>query len=265
MKKEIKPKLTLVGAGPGDPDLITLKGVKALRNADVVLYDALASEELLGYCKAGCEMIYVGKRANQPSVLQESINFLIVEKAFEKGHVVRLKGGDPFVFGRGQEEIEYAQIHGIGTEVIPGISSVIGASASANIPLTVRGISDGFWVLTGTKSDGSLTDDLKCAMKSNSTVVLLMAMNKVLKISELYIENKLGDIPVAVIQDGTTVFQKVGYGLIKNLPQIVKDNNLSNPAVIVIGEVAKFSQVDTAAQKKKITQLANNIINQKFF
>ncbi|MES2795226.1 MAG: uroporphyrinogen-III C-methyltransferase [Bacteroidota bacterium] len=239
---QITPKLTLVGAGPGDPDLISLKGIKALKVADVVMYDALVSEDLLQYCKPEAELIFVGKRGGHPSVLQDSINFLIVEKAFQKGHVVRLKGGDPFVFGRGQEEIDYAKARGIETAVVPGISSAISAPALANIPVTARGVSDSFWVITGTKSDHSLSEDLKIALQSNATIVLLMAMNKAEAIAEIYINARKGDIPVAVIQNGGTENQKTGIGEIQDLVKIIAENKLQNPAVIVIGEVVKFHE-----------------------
>jgi uroporphyrin-III C-methyltransferase len=235
------PKLTLIGAGPGDPDLITLKAIKALKVADVVLYDALASETLLEYCKPDAELIYVGKRSGEKCVSQEYINFLIVEKAFEKGHVVRLKGGDPFVFGRGQEEIEAAQKHGIETSIIPGISSALSVPALSNIPVTARGVADSFWVITGTKSDHSLSDDLEMAMKSKATIVLLMAMNKAEQIQELFVKNNFGQKPVAIIQNGATENQKIGVGQVKDLVKIIAENKLTNPAVIVIGEVVKYS------------------------
>jgi uroporphyrin-III C-methyltransferase len=237
----VRGLLTLVGAGPGDPDLITIKAIKALKVADVVLYDALASEELLDYCKPEAELIYVGKRSGEKCVSQEYINFLIVEKAFEKGHVVRLKGGDPFVFGRGQEEIEAAQKHGIATEVIPGISSALSVPAMANIPVTARGDADSFWVITGTKSDHSLSDDLEMAMKSKATIVLLMAMNKAEQIQELFIKNNFGKKLVAVIQNGATKNQKIGKGKVRDLQKIIAENKLGNPAIIVIGEVVKYS------------------------
>lgn len=241
IKNNISPKLTLVGAGPGDPDLITLKALKALKVADVVLYDALASQSLLDYCNPDAELIYVGKRAGEKCVSQNYINFLIVEKAFEKGHVVRLKGGDPFVFGRGQEEIEAAQKHGIETAFIPGISSAISVPALANIPVTARGVADSFWVITGTKSDHSLSDDLEMAMKSKATIVLLMAMNKAEQIQELFLKNNFGEKLVAVIQNGATKNQKIGTGKIKDLLKIITENKLQNPAVIIIGEVVKYS------------------------
>ncbi len=253
------PKLTLVGAGPGDPDLITLKAIKALKVADVVLYDALASEQLLDYCKPEAELIYVGKRAGEKCVSQEYINFLIVEKALEKGHVVRLKGGDPFVFGRGQEEIEAAKKHGIETNVIPGISSALSVPALAGIPITSRGDADSFWVITGTKSDHSLSDDLEMAMKSKATIVLLMAMNKAEQIQDLFFKNNFGDKLVAVIQNGATKNQKIGTGKVKDLQKIIFENKLGNPAIIVIGEVVKYSKKDLTGFENLSGLLMNKI------
>ena len=155
----MKPLLTLVGAGPGDPELITLKGVKALQQADVVLYDALVSTELLSYAPAHAQLVYVGKRRGRCEFAQSDLNQLIVDYALTYGHVVRLKGGDSFVFGRGYEEIGFAQEFGIQTSVIPGISSSISVPALAGIPLTCRGVSESFWVLTGTTKNHSLSND----------------------------------------------------------------------------------------------------------
>ena len=136
-----KPKLTLVGAGPGDPDLITVKGMKAIASADVILYDALVDKDLLNYAKTDAIKIFVGKRGGKRSIKQEQINLLIVKYAYQYGSVVRLKGGDPFVFGRGHEELEYAENFGILTEIIPGITSAISVPALQGIPVTRRGIS----------------------------------------------------------------------------------------------------------------------------
>jgi uroporphyrin-III C-methyltransferase len=241
---EPKPRLTVVGAGPGDPDLITVKATKALASADVVLYDALIAPELLDYCKPEAEKIYVGKRPGE-SHSQDAINFLIVEKAYMYGHVVRLKGGDPFIFGRGMEEIEYAQQFGLETAYIPGISSSVAAAGYAGIPLTTRGVSESFWVITGTKSDGSLSKDLALALQSSATIVVLMGMSKIEQIAELCIQQGKADLPIAVVQQGTTVHQKVGIGTAKNIKFVVEHNKLSNPAVIVLGEVVKFASTTT--------------------
>ncbi|WP_337041113.1 uroporphyrinogen-III C-methyltransferase [Emticicia sp. 17c] len=232
------PKLTVVGAGTGDPELITLKAINALRQADVVLYDALINEELLEYCHPACERIYVGKRGYEKSVSQDSINFLIVEKAFEKGHVVRLKGGDPFIFGRGNEEIAFAKERGIETSYVPGISS-IASGGFYEIPLTARGVADGFWVITGTKSDKSLSHDIKLAAHSTATVVILMGMKKLAQIARIFEEEGFGETPVAIIQNASTTEQKIGIGEVKNLEQIATKEGLSNPAIILIGNVVK--------------------------
>lgn len=231
-----KPKLTLIGAGPGDPELITLKAINALRDADVVLYDALANQALLDYCQPNCEQIYVGKRGHTQCISQDSINFLIVEKAYERGHVVRLKGGDPYVFGRGNEEINYARERGLETNFIPGISS-IQTLGMADIPLTARGFSDGFWVITGHKADGSLSADIALAAQSNATVVILMGMSRLARIAEIFEQSGRGEVAAAIIQNASTAHQKIGFGKAKNLLNIAKENQLSNPALIVIGDV----------------------------
>lgn len=234
-------KLTLIGAGCGDPDLITLKAIKALRTADVVLYDALANEELLEYCPTHCEKIYVGKRGHQPSVSQDSINFLIVEKAYQKGHVVRLKGGDPFIFGRGMEEIEYAQEHGISTNYIPGISSVMGGGGY-NIPLTARGVSEGFWVITGTKASEELGNDISLAVQSNSTVVILMGMHRLAEIAGVFQYYGKTAMPIALVQNVSTPQEKCVVGTIQTIVDLAKQQQIASPAVMIIGEVVKYHE-----------------------
>lgn len=258
LSKKTEPNflgLSLVGAGPGDPDLITLKGIKALATADVVLYDALANDELLHYCKPDAELIYVGKRGGERCVSQEYINYLIVEKCKSNGHVVRLKGGDPFVFGRGQEEVEAAQKEGVTVQIIPGISSALAVPALAGIPVTSRGYADSFWVITGTKSDHSLSTDLELAAKSKATVVLLMAMNKLEQVADIYYQNGKTELPAAIIQNGSTKNQKLAFGKVIDLPNLAAKNSLSNPAIIVIGEVVKL------AQHKELIKIANNWAN----
>ena len=166
MNKSITPKLTIVGAGPGDIELITLKAIKALENADVVLYDALVNEDLLQYAKQA-EIVFVGKRLGCHAYSQDQINDLIVTMAQTHGHVVRLKGGDPFVFGRGSEEIEYASNFGLETAIVPGISSSMGVPALSGISLTQRQVAESFWVITGTTSDHKLSKDVTLATRNN--------------------------------------------------------------------------------------------------
>jgi uroporphyrin-III C-methyltransferase len=241
MHKTIQPKVTLVGAGPGDPDLLTLKGVKALAEANVVLYDALANEEIMTYTPKKAIRIFVGKRKGCHEYTQDQINQLIVDNALTYGHVVRLKGGDPFIFGRGSEEIEYAESFGIPTFVVPGISSSIAVPAYQGISLTKRGTSESFWVITGTTSDRNLSDDVALAAQSSATVVILMVMSKLAQIVSLFQKESKGETPVAIIQNGTTPQEKIGVGTINSIQKVVAENNLSSPAIIVIGEVVKQS------------------------
>lgn len=241
MHKTIQPKVTLVGAGPGDPDLLTLKGVKALAEANVVLYDALANEEIMTYAPKKAIRIFVGKRKGCHEYTQDQINQLIVDNALTYGHVVRLKGGDPFIFGRGSEEIEYAESFGIPTFVVPGISSSIAVPAYQGISLTKRGTSESFWVITGTTSDRNLSDDVALAAQSSATVVILMGMSKLAQIVSLFQKESKGETPVAIIQNGTTPQEKIGVGTINSIQKVVAENNLSSPAIIVIGNVVKES------------------------
>lgn len=234
------PKLTVVGAGPGDAELITLKAIKVLESADVVLYDALVNEELLQYAKyATC--IFVGKRLGCHAYSQDQINDLIVSQAQRFGHVVRLKGGDPFVFGRGSEEIAFAQKFGIETAIVPGISSALGVPASNGISLTQRGISESFWVITGTTSDHKLSKDVALASQSSATVVILMGMHKLAEIISIYQKNRTDNLPIAIIQNGTKDNQKKVIGTINTIADIVVNQHISSPAIIVIGEVVKHA------------------------
>lgn len=235
-----QPKLTLAGAGPGDPDLITAKAIKALGEADVILYDALVNPILLNYAKPGTKKIFVGKRGGQHYYSQEQINNLIVDLAFTYGHVVRLKGGDPFVFGRGYEEIEYASSFNIETQVIPGISSSIGVPALAGIPVTHRGLSESFWVITGTTRTGALSEDIEAASRSSATVVILMGVQKLGEITALYRKAGKHKLPVALIQNGTLPEEKIVVGTIDTIEELVRKNKIGAPAVIVAGDVVKL-------------------------
>ena len=237
------PKLTLVGAGPGDVDLITLKAIRVLKTADVVLYDALVNEELLEYINTDAEIIFVGKRRGCYRYQQEQINELIVALANSKGHVVRLKGGDPFIFGRGAEEMEYAANFGIETAFVPGISSSLAVPAYQNIPLTKRGSSESFWIITGTTKDHMISNDVTLAAKSNATVVVLMGMGKLPEIIALFQRENKHNLPVAIIQNGTRADEKVGIGTVDTILEVVKENALSNPSIIVLGEVVKHRQI----------------------
>ncbi|REH43384.1 uroporphyrin-III C-methyltransferase [Tenacibaculum gallaicum] len=247
-----QPKLTVVGAGPGDADLITLKAIKALEQADVVLYDALVNNDLLGYVNPNAEVIFVGKRRGCYRYQQEQINELIVARGFSHGHVVRLKGGDPFIFGRGSEEMEYAAKHGLEVAVVPGISSSLAVPAYQNIPLTKRGSSESFWVITGTTKQHQLSNDVALAAKSSATVVILMGMGKLSEIIHLFKEAGKNELPVAIIQNGTTPEEKIGIGTVDTIEEVVAKNNLSNPAIIVLGDVVNHRQQLLQVQQEAV-------------
>ena len=238
--------LSLVGAGPGDPELITLKAIKTIRSADVILYDALVNEEILDYASSNAIKKFVGKRYGCHSLSQQEINILIIEYANSHGHVVRLKGGDPFVFGRAIEEITAAKDAGIDVEVIPGISSAIAVPANQMIPLTCRGVNESFWVTTGTTQSGEISGDIKLAAQSNATVIILMAMSRLEEIMDIFQINNKAETPVAIIQNGTTKNEKIVIGKVRDIVFKAQFAQLTNPSIIVVGEVVKFhpSQVN---------------------
>ncbi|RFM36705.1 uroporphyrinogen-III C-methyltransferase [Chitinophaga silvisoli] len=247
-------KLSLVGAGPGDPELITLKAINVLKRADVILYDALVNEELLGYARPGAVLKFVGKRYGCHSLSQQEINHLIVEYAFSHGHVVRLKGGDPFVFGRAGEEIAAANAAGIQVEVIPGISSALAAAESQMIPLTSRGVTESFWVTTGTTLTGDISGDIELAARSTATVIILMAMSKLEAIMEIFARHGKKDLPVAIIQEATTGRDKMVVGTVTDIYYKSQHEGMANPAVIVVGEVVRLRNIAAEVQaliKKK--------------
>lgn len=232
--------ISLVGAGPGDPELITLKAVKTLKAADVILYDALANKELLAYCSRGAIREFVGKRYGCHALSQVEINDLMVSYALSHGHVVRLKGGDPFVFGRAQEEINAARQAGIPIEVVPGISSALAVPASQMIPLTCRGINESFWVTTGTTQTGAISHDIKLAAQSSATVIILMAMSKLDAIMDIFKTYGKSATPVAIIQDGTTDKEKIILGSVSDISFKAEYHKMTNPAIIMVGEVVSL-------------------------
>lgn len=234
------PHVTLVGAGPGDVDLLTIKGAKALATADLVLYDALINPEILHLVPAGKPRIFVGKRSGKHEFPQEEINALIVKYALAYGHVVRLKGGDPFVFGRGYEEIQYAAQHGVTTTVIPGISSAVAVPAAQNIPLTSRGVSESFWVITGATKYGEISADIALAAQSSATVIILMGMKNLADITQVFKVLGKNTTPVAIIQNGTLPNERLAIGTIDTIVRIAEEQHLTSPAIIVIGGVVSL-------------------------
>jgi len=238
--KHIAPKVTLLGAGPGDPDLLTLKGVKALQTADVVLYDALTNEALLEHAPATAIKVYVGKRSGEHSHSQDAINQLMIDYALNYGHVVRLKGGDPFVFGRGYEELDFAASYNVPVTVIPGISSAIGVPGLQQIPVTHRGLSESFWVITGTTTNGQISADIYQAATSNATVVILMGLKKLTKIVEVFKAAGRAQLPAAVVQNGSTETEKLVISTVENIVAKVAEEKIEAPALLIFGEVVSL-------------------------
>lgn len=234
------PRVTLVGAGPGDPELISLKGIRALQNADVILYDALVCPSLLDYAPAKAEILFVGKRAGKHPFTQTEINRLIVSMAHAHGHLVRLKGGDPFVFGRGHEELSYARAFGLDTQLVPGISSVAAVPGLQQIPLTKRGINESFWVITGTTSKGEISRDMYQAARSKATVVVLMGLRKLAEIMRVFHYHGQANTPVAVIESGSTRQERIVLGTVESIADNVNEAALSGPGLIVIGQVVRL-------------------------
>lgn len=249
------PKLTLVGAGPGDLELITLKGLKAIREADVILYDALVNPDFLNFASEDALKLFVGKRKGQHSYTQDQINLLIVESARAYGHVVRLKGGDPFVFGRGGEEVAYARAHDIPCSVVPGISSAIGVPGLNGIPVTHRGSSESFWVMTGTTGSGEVPHDMEQAASSSATVVILMGLSKLSIIREVFLRHRKVSTPIAIVQNGSLPNQRIVVSTIQDCLASAAD--LNAPATIIIGEVVRQAFSSDNMFKDLYTQIAN--------
>jgi uroporphyrin-III C-methyltransferase len=237
-------KVFLVGAGPGDPQLLTIKAVKVLKEADVVIYDRLVGEEILCLAPEKAEMLYVGKRTGKHEVPQDQITALIVEKAKAGGNIVRLKGGDPFIFGRGGEEAEALVEKGIKFEVVPGVSSAVVAPAYAGIPLTHRDFAASVAIITGHRAgDAEKPVNWVKIAKAVDTMVILMGVESLEGIVGKLLKGGISpDKPAAMIESGTYEKQRA---LIATLGTIVKeadDNKIKPPAVIVIGDVATLGR-----------------------
>jgi len=241
------PRITLVGAGPGDPELLTLKGLRAIEAADVILYDALVSEELLQYAPAGIPRLFVGKRCGAHAMGQEAINDLLVSSARQYGHAVRLKGGDPFVFGRGGEEWMAAAAAGIPLVVVPGVSSALAVPALAGIPLTHRGVSRGFWVLTATTKGHALPEDMERAAASGATVVILMGTRKIAQIGQLFARYRAKETPMALLQSGSLPASKTTIRSVGDTLALEQAASSGSQGILVIGEVVKVLCADAGA------------------
>jgi len=234
-------KVYIVGAGPGDPELITLKGLNILRKADVVIYDRLVSEDLVAMAVNAKELIYMGKHVGE-SERQKEINKLLIEKARQYEVVVRLKNGDPFVFGRGGEECEALRDAGIEYEVIPGICSALAAPLYAGIPLTHRNFSSSVTITVGHRKEGKELD-LKRAFRSADTVVVLMGVSNLAEIVKQAMEAGLSTkTPVAIIERATTREQRVITGTLEDIVKRAEEEKVAPPAVIVFGNVVRMRE-----------------------
>jgi uroporphyrinogen III methyltransferase/synthase len=241
--KAMKGKVYIVGAGPGDVGLLTVKGVKCLRRAEVVIYDFHLNAQVLNYINHDAEFIYAGKQSGHHTMTQDEINEILIRKAKEGKIVCRLKGGDPFIFGRGGEEAEALAKNGIEFEVVPGVSSSVAAPAYAGIPLTHRLYSSSFAVIPGyedtTKKESAI--DWSKLSTSVGTLVFLMAVKNIDIVTQKLIENGRGpDTPVAVIRWGTRPDQKTITGTLKNIVRLVKDKDIKPPAVMIVGDVVRL-------------------------
>ncbi|MDD6039039.1 MAG: uroporphyrinogen-III C-methyltransferase [bacterium] len=236
-------KVVLVGAGPGDPKLITVKGKSYIEQADCIIYDRLISRRLLCLAKADCELIYAGKENHHHVMRQEQMNELLFEKTKQYSLVVRLKGGDPYVFGRGGEEALYLSERGVTVEVVPGISSSVAVPAYAGIPITHRGLSKGFHVITSHCKKDEIADiDYAMLADEKETCVFLMGLRHVEEIAKgLMAAGRSPKTPAAVISNGTKNGQKECVGILEDIAARVREAQLISPAIIVVGEVVKLS------------------------
>ena len=244
--RKVSPgKVVLVGAGCLSYEYITLRGMQEIRKAQVLIYDALIDTRLLDFTIENCEKICVGKRSGRHSMKQEEINMLLIEKAKEGAHVVRLKGGDPFVFGRGNEEVDALTEEGIETEVIPGISSCIAVPELAGIPVTERKVSRSFHVMTGhfAGDEESLKDEIHKMAAMDGTCVFLMGYTRLAEIvRELQNGGAAAETPVAVIHGTSDGSSRAAYGTLLTIEKEVQEKQIPMPAVIVVGDTVRLPE-----------------------
>ncbi|MGB1384065.1 MAG: uroporphyrinogen-III C-methyltransferase [Flavobacteriales bacterium] len=229
--------LWLVGAGPGDPELLTIKGARALEQADLVLYDSLVHQDVLAHAPAQAVKICVGKRAGQTSTPQALIHDWIEKGARQGLRIVRLKGGDPMVFGRAGEELAFADKLGLPWTYVPGISSGTSLAGLSGIPLTLRGVASSAWLGTATGQDGRLTEDLLQALRTSSTLVVFMGRRRLREIANHLIHLGKGDMPVAVVSEGSLPQQRTVVRTAREWAVSTDLDRVADPALLVLGEV----------------------------
>ncbi|MDO9195347.1 uroporphyrinogen-III C-methyltransferase [Rhodoferax sp.] len=234
-------RVYLVGAGPGDPELLTLRAVRLLQQAQVIVYDHLVSSAVLDFVSPTAERIYAGKRRNEHTMRHEQINALLVKLAMEGKQVVRLKGGDPFIFGRGGEELQALAARGIAFEVVPGVTAASGVSSYAGIPLTHRDYAQSCMFVTGHLKDGTADLDWPSLVRPRQTVVIYMGLGGLPEICrQLMQHGAAATLPIAVVQDGSISTQKVVTGTLADMPERVAQAGLKSPCLTIIGEVVKL-------------------------
>ncbi len=233
----------LVGAGPGDPKLITMRAVELIKSADVVLYDRLVSKKIISMIPKKADKVYVGREVGDDYKHQDATNQMMIKYAKSHKHIVRLKGGDPFIFGRGGEEAEYLRKHKIRFEIIPGITSGIGSAVYCGIPLTHRKYSSSVVFVTGHEDPQKSKEQVKwkALAKSTDTIVIMMGLSRIGVISKNLIAGGLGkNTPVAVIQNGTSKNQRMIIGTLANIADKIRQNKITPPSIIIIGDVVKL-------------------------
>ena len=249
-----KGEVYLIGAGPGDPDLLTFRALRLLQQADVVVYDRLVSPDILEMARRDSEKIYVGKQRSNHSLPQESINELLAKLALAGKRVARLKGGDPFIFGRGGEEIETLMQQGINFQVVPGITAAAGCASYAGIPLTHRDHAQSCTFVTGHLKDGSINLDWKQLATPNQTIVIYMGLVGLENICQTLIDHGLRrDYPIAIIQQGTTPGQRVITGTLSDMPQRAEAADIKPPTLIIVGTVVELHKKLNWFQSQKST------------
>ena len=234
-------RVYLVGGGPGDPELLTLRAVRLLRQTEVIVYDHLVSSAVLDFVAPTAERFFAGKRRNEHAMRQEQINSLLVKLAREGKHVVRLKGGDPFIFGRGGEELQALAAAGVSFEVVPGVTAASGVSSYAGIPLTHRDYAQTCIFVTGHLKDGTADLDWPSLVRPNQTVVIYMGLSGLPQISwQLIAHGASPDHPIAVVQDGTIATQKVVTGTLTDIAEKVARAELTSPCLTIVGDVVRL-------------------------